>query len=374
MKSDFDIVYITHDSLQEGIGQSQIVPVLIGLAKNGWRVGVISCEKKMNFSELETKLSASNIYWKKIYFGKSGALGGFGRLLRLSRNLPKAKAYHCRGDIPAVACVLRLRRNFLWDVRGLWIDQKIIIGSITKNPFIISMARKLESISAKNAKAVSTLTKAVYPILKNRNPKLTDFHAVIPTCTDLKKFTYENQLPKARKLLLSGVFNDYYDLEATKIFIAEYRSSEPLIVTWCHGYEATRNSLDVGEDEIKVLKQNEMQNEIQNSSFGLALCKPNIGDSLKGVMPTKLAEFLAVGRPVVVSEGIGDLDELLTSTRTGIILRSDISHSIKELNVLLSDPLTAYRCRKLAEFYFDIEKAINQYSQIFQKLVNSSKK
>jgi glycosyltransferase involved in cell wall biosynthesis len=87
-------------------------------------------------------------------------------------------------------------------------------------------------------------------------------------------------------------------------------------------------------------------------------------------MPTKVAEFLAVGRPVVVSEGIGDLEDLLTSTRTGIILRSNTSNSIKELNDLLLDPLTSLRCRKLAESHFDIENAISEYSKIFKKLLS----
>jgi glycosyltransferase involved in cell wall biosynthesis len=370
MKSKFDIVYITHDSLQEGIGMSQIVPIVLGLAKDGWRVGVISCEKKSKYSVIDAEFTANKIHWKKINFGKTGTLGGASRLFRLAFNLPKAQAYHCRGDLAAVACILRLRKNFLWDVRGLWVDQKLVIGSISKNKIIINIARKLESISAKNAKAVSTLTKAVYPILKNRNPKLTDFHRVIPTCTDLKQFSFERKLPLPKKLLLSGVFNNYYDIDAIKIFIAEYRKNEPLLVTWCHGHEATRETLGVGENEIKVLKQNEMQNEIKNSSFGLALCKSGIGDSLAGVMPTKVAEFLAVGRPVVVSEGIGDLEDLLTSTRTGVILRANTSNSIKELNDLLLDPLTSLRCRKLAESHFDIKNAISEYSKIFKKLLS----
>ena len=53
MKQKLDILYVTHDSLLEGIGMSQIVPVIIGLSKAGWRVGVISCEKKADTQTLE---------------------------------------------------------------------------------------------------------------------------------------------------------------------------------------------------------------------------------------------------------------------------------------------------------------------------------
>ena len=365
MKRKLDILYVTHDSLLEGIGMSQIVPVITGLSKAGWRVGVISCEKKADTQTLEEVLLSHNIQWKILPFGRVGALGGVGRLIRIAIGLPPARAHHCRGDLAAVACVLRWRKNILWDVRGLWIDQKLIIGSIRNNLAVIFFARKLELIASLNARAVTTLTKAVYPILKKRNPKLTNFHAVIPTCTDLEKFSFEAKFPSRKNLLLSGVFNDYYDLSAMKSFISELKNISPFIVTWCHGHEAIRSTLDVGEDAIKILKQDEMQREIADSSFGIAICKKNIGDSLSGVMPTKIAEFLAVGRPVLVSEGVGDLEELLLLSNTGVILRENTLIAINQILSLLDDPETPQRCRALAERYFSMENAVKEYNEIF---------
>lgn len=369
MRKKLDILYVTHDSLLEGIGMSQIVPVLIGLSKYGWNVGVISCEKNEDTKVLQEALFDAGVKWKILGFGKRGALGGLGRLLRITVSLPPARAHHCRGDLAAVACILRKRNNILWDVRGLWIDQKIVIGSISNNPAVIWFARKLEWIASLKASTVTTLTKAVYPILKRRNPQITDFHEVIPTCTDLKKFSFESKLPDRINLLLSGVFNDYYDLPATRNFIAEFKRNSQITVTWCHGHEASRSVLGVGEDMIKILKQDQMQPEIASASFGLAICKKNTGDSLAGVMPTKIAEFLAVGRPVVVSQGVGDLDELLLSTRTGVVIGEDTSLAIHELLQLLGDPKTPERCRALAEKHFSMGKAIESYNKIFMRLL-----
>jgi glycosyltransferase involved in cell wall biosynthesis len=369
MRKKLDILYVTHDSLLEGIGMSQIVPVVIGLSKAGWRVGVISCEKISDTNSLQKKLTNVGVQWKILKFGRVGALGGLGRLFRLSINLPLAKAHHCRGDLAAVACVIGLRKNILWDVRGLWIDQKLVIGSIRKNAAVIWSARKLERIASSNATAVTTLTKAVYPVLKRRNPQITNFHEVIPTCTDLEKFTFQKKLPKDRNLLLSGVFNDYYDLPATQDFITELKLLLPTSVTWCHGHEAKRDHLGVGEEIIKVLKQDEMQEEIAKASFGIALCKKDIGESLAGVMPTKIAEFLAVGRPVVISEGIGDLEDLLLSTNTGVVVRESYAVAIDALTKLLSDPGTPKRCRDLAERHFSMENAVEKYNQIFKELL-----
>jgi glycosyltransferase involved in cell wall biosynthesis len=370
MRKKLDILYVTHDSLLEGIGMSQIVPVVIGLSKAGWQVGVISCEKVSDTHSLHKKLTDGGVQWKILKFGRVGALGGLGRLFRLGLNLPLAKAHHCRGDLAAVACVLRLRENILWDVRGLWIDQKLVIGSIRKNAIVIWSARKLERIASLNAEAITTLTKAVYPVLRRRNPQITNFHEVIPTCTDLEKFSFQENLPNKRNLLLSGVFNDYYDLPATRDFINELKLLLPTAVTWCHGHEAKRDHLGVGEEVIKVLNQNEMPQEIAEASFGIAICKKDIGESLAGVMPTKVAEFLAVGRPVVISENIGDLEELLLSTNTGVVVRDSYAVAIGELSQLLSDPGTPKRCRDLAERHFSMENAVKKYDGIFRALLD----
>lgn len=369
MKKKLDIVYVSHDSIAEGIGMSQIIPVVIGLANKGWRVGIITCEKIEISTEIQSQLEEVGVKWTALSFGRNGAVGGVGRLIRIAIRLPRARTYHCRGDLAAVATHLRSRSPFLWDVRGLWIDQKIVIGSINTNPIVIWLAKRLERIAAKNASAVSTLTEAVYPILIKRNPSLTRFHSVIATCTDLDKFYFNPKLPTEKKLLLSGVFNNYYDIPATREFISSFRKKEKLKVTWCHGKEAIKKELDVGEDEIRVMKQSDMQSEIASSSFGLAICKQDIGDSLAGVMPTKVAEFLAVGRPVLVSAGVGDLEKLLLSTRTGVVIKGNMDLAATELLDLLDDNETPKRCRALAEQHFSMLNAIDTYDSIFKKLI-----
>jgi glycosyltransferase involved in cell wall biosynthesis len=368
-----DVVYVTHDSLSEGIGMSQIVPVLLGLSKSGFSVGVVSCEKRKPSPQLVQLLSQQNISWKPIRFGRNGAIGGVGRIFRLALNLPAAKVYHCRGDISATATSLRTRKPFLWDVRGLWLDQKIIQSNLQKKHLVVFFAKLLERRSASKASAVSTLTSAVYPVLRIRHPKMTSKHSVIPTCTDLNKFALSPLLPKKNTLLLSGVFNNYYDLELTRQFIQKCKESLNAYVVWCHGIEAERSELGVGESTVKVLTQFEMPAEIANSSFGLAICKEHVGESILGVMPTKVAEFLATGRPVVVSKGIGDLDFMLSEFEAGIVLNSEsLDESVADLEKLLRDPSTPSRCRKLAEKYFSMDLAVEKYFDILQDLIDSN--
>jgi glycosyltransferase involved in cell wall biosynthesis len=88
-------------------------------------------------------------------------------------------------------------------------------------------------------------------------------------------------------------------------------------------------------------------------------------------MPTKIAEFLACGRPVVVNSGLGDFDQYLSEFNAGVILsgtRADTKAKAQELMNLLSDPETPYRCRALAEKYFDIREGAKKYLDLYDKM------
>ena len=207
-------------------------------------------------------------------------------------------------------------------------------------------------------------------MLKTRHPRMTSNYSVIPTCTNLELFKLRKDKPNKFVLVLSGVYNDYYDLELTKTFISEFRLTDPLEVRWVHGKEAVKKSLDVGEDLDFSVSQLEMPDILADSSFGLAFCKPDAGVSLRGVMPTKIAEFLATGRPVIVNQGIGDLDSMLREFNCGVVLNSqtEISSAIMELKYLLGDSDIMNRCRKAAEKYFDMKNATAEYMKAYEMI------
>ena len=71
---------------------SQIIPVVIGLANKGWNVGIISCEKTEISTEIKEQLEAVGVNWTALRFGRTGALGGVGRLIRIAIRLPRARA------------------------------------------------------------------------------------------------------------------------------------------------------------------------------------------------------------------------------------------------------------------------------------------
>jgi len=371
----YDVSYLTNDSIQEGVGSSQITPLLLGLVKRGLRVSLLSFEKKVPTVELRTLLSNNSIDWFPHTFGKLGAIGGVERFNLIRRNAPASLIYHGRSDLPTAAVANnRSDTPILWDVRSLWSDQRSIIGSQGWNPIASLGARSLENIAARNAAGFNTLTNAVVPILEDRHRKLPEHRSVIPTCVDLERFRL-TPLPKETiTCLLSGTFNNYYDLDKTRGFISFLRTKMDLRVVWARGHESTRNVLGVGEDISVISSYSEMPSLVAQSHFGIAICKDTHPASLAAAVPTKIAEFLASGRPMVISKGIGDLDQLFAKGDIGVVIDSDkdFPSATHQLIHLLNNVNTSENCNSSARENFDMDKATDQYVNLYTKLFKKS--
>jgi glycosyltransferase involved in cell wall biosynthesis len=142
-------------------------------------------------------------------------------------------------------------------------------------------------------------------------------------------------------------------------------------VHWARPRESPRETLNAGETSIFVVDQREMAKIVANYSFGLAICRMDAGPSLKGAVPTKIAEFLASGKPIVVNAGLGDLDDYLKEFNAGVILdgtQADLKIKAHRLIDLLEDPETPSRCRTLAEKYFDMDKGAIKYIDLYAKM------
>ena len=229
---------------------------------------------------------------------------------------------------------------------------------------------------AKKAGAVTALSRPLGDLMVSRYKVATTILKIIPTCTDLAKFTRSEINLDSQIILLSGVFNDFYDLELTKEFIEIYKQIENVEVVWAHGIEALRNSLNVGEDRIVVLASHEVPELIKMSTFGIAFCRFDAGESLKGVVPTKIAEFLASGRPVVVSSGMGDLDKILQENQAGIVVQQegDLYQAARQIQELIRNPETPENCWAVAKKYFDLDWAVQEYKATYTTLIGQHKK
>ena len=370
----FDVTYLSIDSIQEGVGASQILPLVLGLSKNKRKVSLITFEKSAPSPTLENLMREHGVIWTPQQFGKTGAIAGFQRLNTLRKVIPESSVIHGRSDIPTAAAVFgNLDAPILWDVRSLWSDQRRQIGTSGWNALTTRAARSLENISAKRSSAMSTLTSAVVPILEKRHHNLPTLREVIPTCVQTSKFLPSPMPTGPITCLLSGTFNNYYDLERTRRILLIIRKSMNLRIIWARGTESPNHNLGVGEDEVITATHEQMPSIVAKSHFGIAICKSNQQVSLAAAVPTKIGEFLASGRPVIVSEGIGDFDTLFSDSNAGLVLseKESMSTTVLRLQNLLSDPTTPDKCRELAISHFDMEKAITKYSTLYSKMIQN---
>jgi hypothetical protein len=367
----FDISYLTTDSLEEGVGSSQILPLVIKLAERGLKVHLLTFEKSIPRVETQDLLNKFGIFWNPREFGSRGAFPGIDRFHTIYKQLPQARVFHARSDIPAVAALFSKQAPVLWDVRGLWSDQKAFTENDALKRIVFKSARILERYSAHNSQAMSTLTRNVVPELLARNHSIPDIRIVVPTAVDLEKFLFSGTIATPYIGLYSGTYNRYYDLPLSFAFVKEFQKISDAEFHWARPKESPQTTLSAGESSTFIATQSEMSTIIPNFSFGIAICNSTAGPSLKGAVPTKIAEFLSCGRPVIVNRGLGDFDELLSKYRAGVIISNETGGAItaaKEMYELLQDPETPIRCRQLAEANFSLEKGVDEYISVYQKL------
>ncbi len=365
----FDVTYMTTDSIAEGVGSSQIVPLVLNLAKKGLFVNLISFEKQKPESVSEELFRREGVHWTPQSFHSHNKLGPLNRLNLMKGLVQNTSIIHARSDIPTSAAILSDKGPVLWDIRSLWSDQRLFMEQSTLNRQLIRASKFLEYYNARGATAISTLTKSVVPVLEGRYKKLTPIRTVVSTFVDLRKFFFVSELPKNTTALFSGTYNSYYDLRLSGEFIESFRKLEPLRVDWARPFESGVQRLGVGESTVFEVRQSEMPNVISNASFGMSICRNDAGISLKAAAPTKIAEFLAVGRPVAVNSGLGDFDALIKGYRAGVILDGNPRNTAtqaKEMAEILRDPETPERCRRLAEEHFNLEIGVQNYLSVYR--------
>jgi glycosyltransferase involved in cell wall biosynthesis len=371
----YDLTYVTIDALSEGVGSSQIIPLISRLSKADLKINLITYEKSEPNPDRITFFKSIGVEWNFRQFRDHGFIGGFSRMSDLSRVIPRTDIIHARSDIPAVSGFLSSQAPVLWDVRSLWADQKIMIQNSLTNKALYRAYRSFESVAASKSIAMSTLTKAVVPVLEKRHKILPLHRTVVPTAVDLERFKLVREFPISVGALFSGTFNDYYDLELSALFMQELCKLRNVDIHWARPHESGRAFIGVGETKTFLVTQNEMADLIPSYSFGLSVCKIDAGPSLTAAMPTKIAEFLACGRPIVVNKGLGDMDEFIKEFDAGVILdgtQSNLEDSATKLSSLLSDAETPYRCRALAEKYFSMDDGANKYLELYARILNKS--
>ena len=356
------IQYLTFDSIEEGVGASQVLNYISKLSQK-YEITLINFEKSAPTDLMRKTLVDLGIIWEPLKFGKTGALQGLFRVVRLALKLNRRLPIHARGDLAALAAIISGNRKVLWDCRALHADQRLAISTSKSKYAIYLLNRSIEYIIAKKSKIINVITYPAATILSRRyNLPISKF-SVISTCVDLEQFQLK-KMPEQSilKLLIPGTLSAAYDVNLMNMIICEIRKIHVLQVTLAVGHGADNYWKGLDYDLVKTIPHSQMPEEMARSHFGMSIWKANLGLCLAAVSSTKIPEFLATGRPVFANFNQGDIGTLLEEYGCGVATSLSGPEYAKEyaesMLQLIADKSVSKACRELANDNYSLDEAI----------------
>ncbi len=390
------ILYLTRNGLLEPLGQSQILPYLCQLSKH-YKITIITFEKKIdlnspnNIKNLDNQIKSLGMHWIPLrfysfpkYLAPLFALTQLFTysLIQFSSNSPP-KLVHARSYLPSfIALLLKFftGTRFIFDMRALWPEELITAGHILRKGFIHRFLLLVEYLCLKYSNGIVTLTKASvsylyekYPFLRSKNN-----FVVIPTCVDLNRFHYSPIIERKTYTfgcigtVLSGWFllswlTSFFDAIAMSDCSCRFE-----IITRDNPSEILRL---IGEKRIWINRlritsasPSEMPSIIQSHSASIMFYSGGNLSEL-GRSPTRMAEVLASGRPVIANSGVGDVESILINSKVGLVVPSsdplEMKASANDLMKLLRDPHLPSRCRQAAQKYFSLDNGSSAYRHLY---------
>jgi glycosyltransferase involved in cell wall biosynthesis len=337
------------------------------LAYRGVEVTLHSFEKGAPDEAVGRRLEAAGVRWQPHRFVSAGGLGGLIRVVEGAAFLARAQFVHARGDLPAAASLITRRPTWLWDMRALWREERIALGSLRPGSAEARVMQRVEAAAARRSAGIVTLSRAVIEVLRARYGEAVAAKCrVITTCVDLERFV-PSPLPGTDpvRLLLAGTLNNLYDVDSMIRLFQRLRARRPSQFTVLTPDPSSwRDRFASIDAAVTSADAAAMPSQIAEHHVGLCMRRLDIGVSSRAVTPIKLGEFLACGRPVVVTPGLGDMDEFVEENDCGVVV-DDLSDrgldaAIDALESLLEDPGTPSRCRTVAEKHFNLDEAVDE--------------
>jgi glycosyltransferase involved in cell wall biosynthesis len=407
------VLFVSYNGMLDPLGQSQVIPYLRELSREGVKFTLLSFERPHAWlpagvekcRSIEKQLAGDNIEWHRLRYHKRLSL--LATAYDVARGILTGQSLVRRGKIemvharnPIMASIaLSLKRIFeiklIFDVRGLLADEYVDAGHWRKGSVKYRLTKHMELSCLSSSDGIVTLTEAIWPAIRSL-PSLRErvAHEVIPCCVDLERFRFDaNQRTVCRaRLGLDGKFVMVYSgsiggwymtgemADFFKSLILRRPNSHFLWLT----QSPEQNIRDVMESRnipgsafsIVSADPSEVYSYLSAADAGIAFIKPCF--SKLASSPTKTAEYLACGLPLILNAGIGDSDLLIEEEHAGVLVKEFKEEEYdracgKILELSSSELFTRQRAREIAEKRFDVQGVgIDRYARLYSRVLNGT--
>ncbi|MEO5571946.1 MAG: glycosyltransferase [Bacteroidia bacterium] len=402
-----NILYLSYDGMTDQLGQSQVIPYLSGLSEKNYSITIISCEKEDAFEKNKEKililLRKDNISWEPLLYTKNppvlSTIYDIQKIKNTAQKLfskTKFDVVHCRSYITGmIGLSLKKKYNckFIFDMRGFWADERVD-GKIWNldNPvynIIYKYFKRQEKELLLNADYIISLThnaKQVINSWKLNNRESLPIE-VIPCCADMnlfspdkievskKEFSRKELNISKESFVLSylGALGTWYMLDEMldffKVLLKEKPNSIFLFITPENKDQIIQKAVEknIPQEKLFFIKANreEVPTLLSLSVVSIFFIKPVF--SKRASSPTKQGEIMSMGIPIICNSMIGDTDQIVEESESGIVIKQfDDENYIEAIRKLESfKNLNPQKSRATAQKYFSLEKGIESYDKVY---------
>ena len=409
-----NILYLTYDGLSDPLGQSQVIPYLLGWRKMGHEITIMSSEKKAKPELIESiskLLNDQGITWKNIPYTKSppvlSTVFDIFRMMRYCNQLIKESKFdivHCRSYVPALIGEYLKRKTgmrFIFDMRGFYADERIDGDIWNQNKLVYRLIYRY--FKTKEAKFLSCADYTIC-LTDSARKEIETWRSihnrpipieVLPCCVDTDYFHPDRVNPEELKsvaatlgiekedLVLSylGAVGTWYLLDEMldffKQLLGRFPNAKFLFITHEQKemIQKKYRARGIPENRLIIVKADHsmVPTFLALSQLSIFFIKPVY--SKKASSPAKMGEILSMGIPILWNSEVGDTTEIIGSTKTGAVLQAfnatDYDYLIDQIPELLKTP--KMQMREAALTYFSLEKGVKKYTEIHKKALLSKR-
>jgi glycosyltransferase involved in cell wall biosynthesis len=387
-------LYICYMSVREPLIQTQVLPYLRALS-DSYQIVLLSFETtEEDDTGWTERLGAQGIHWEHLRYHKGlpktmyDIANGARTVRRLHRKW-NFRLLHARSHVPMLMATLaRTGAKLLFDIRGFFPEEYVDMGLWPAGGALYRGTKVVEKRLLAAADGFVVLTTPAKEALFAEESRPVE---VIPCCVDLERFRAAQALNRdalreelgfaGRKVIVYvGALGGMYLTNELADFYAAARERDPkafaLAITQSQPEMLGDPLRALGMTEkhflIRKVAPAEVPRWLRASDLAVSFIKPTYAKIASS--PTKIAEYLASGLPVISNAGIGELDRQLPGARVGVIFnrfqRDAYLEAFAQAEKLTADPELPKCCQQVAHDFYDLERIGGaRYRRLYAKML-----